>query len=59
MCYQRLNQPWESLRLTWDYDPSFTNQSNLTDTNTRSWIEREILTPAKNDIQKVLKTKRL
>ena len=59
MCYQLINQPWESLRLTWDYDPSFTGQSVITDNNTRLWIKNEMLAKAKNDIQKLLKVKRV
>lgn len=59
MCFQLLNQPWEILRLTWDYDPSFTNQSVITDDNIRHWISNKMLTPAKNIIQKLLKVKRV
>ena len=46
-CMALYNAPWESLRLLFDYDPSFSGNAVITDPSIRTWIEDNMLFPAR------------
>ena len=47
VCMALYNAPWESLRLLFDYDPSFSGNAVITDPSIRTWIEDNMLFPAR------------
>ena len=42
------NAPWESFRLLFDYDPSFSGNTVITLHSVRDWIFENMLNPARD-----------
>ena len=57
-CLTTLAQPWESLRMTWDFDVSFVSNDVISLDSIRDWLLGELLEPVRYIVQNLLRVRR-